>query len=189
MAIKLIVGLRNPGADYAATRHNVGAWFLKALVASVNASFAVDKKSHGEIASFTVQEQSCKGLLPLAFMNLNGLSVQAVCQFHRILPEEVLVAHDELDLEAGRVKLKTGGGHGGHNGLRDVIAHLGSRDFHRLRIGIGHPGHKTMVLNYVLGKPSVADKQLMEEAIDRALAIMPTVLSGNMAIAMGLLNG
>ncbi len=127
-------------------------------------------------------------VLPSVFMNQNGLSVRAVCQFYRITPDEILVAHDELDLPLGRVKLKTGGGHGGHNGLRDLINQLGSADFHRLRVGIGHPGHKDLVLNYVLGKPSQSDRQLITDALERSIAVVPTVVNGSMIVAMSQLN-
>lgn len=122
-------------------------------------------------------------------MNHSGLPVREVCQFYRIESHEILVAHDELDLPTGRIKIKTGGGHGGHNGLRDIITHLGNTNFHRLRIGIGHPGHKDMVLNYVLGKPSQQDRQLIFDAIERGIAVMPTLLTGPIAAAMNLING
>ena len=188
MSIKLIVGLQNPGAAYAHTRHNAGGWFADALAQSYKASFKVEKKLHGELAQMDINQYPCKVLLPTVFMNHSGLAVQSTCQFYKIEPHEVLVAHDELDLPAGRIKLKRGGGHGGHNGLRDIISHLGSTDFHRLRVGIGHPGHKDLVLNFVLGKPSQVDRQLIIEAIDRGLAVMPTVLSGSIEIAMSQLN-
>ena len=189
MTIKLIVGLRNPGSPYTHTRHNAGGWFVESLMQHHSAPFKIDKKLHGEIAQLDINNLSCKALLPLVFMNHSGLAVRAVCQFYKIEPHEVLVAHDELDLDVGRIKLKTGGGHGGHNGLRDIVSQLGSTDFHRLRVGIGHPGHKDLVLNYVLGKPSPNDRQLMFDAIDRAVAVMPTVLSGDIAVAMSQLNG
>ena len=187
MSIKLIVGLRNPGAAYASTRHNAGGWFLEALVKHYHATFKVEKKLHGELAQLDVNGVTCKALLPLSFMNHSGLSVQAVSQFYRIEPHEILVAHDELDLPAGRIKLKTGGGHGGHNGLRDIINQLGGTHFHRLRIGIGHPGHKDLVLNYVLGAPSQHDRQLIADAIERGVDIMPKALSGDMTVAMSQL--
>lgn len=189
MPIKLIVGLRNPGSTYSPTRHNAGGWFVEALARHYNALFKPDKKLHAELTQLETDGLSCKALLPLVFMNHSGLSVQAVCQFYRIEPNEIVVVHDELDLPAGRIKLKTGGGHGGHNGLRDIISHLDSRDFHRLRVGIGHPGHKELVLNYVLGKPSVHDRQLIFDAIERGIAVMPLVLSGGVAVAMSQLNG
>ena len=184
MSIRLIVGLRNPGAAYQHTRHNAGGWFVEALAKHDNAVFKSDKKMQGELADIS----SCKLLLPLTFMNHSGLSVRAVCQFYRIEPCELLVVHDELDLPAGRIKLKTAGGHGGHNGLRDIISQMGSNDFHRLRIGIGHPGHKELVLDYVLGKPSQVDRELIFDAMNRVVSAIPTVLKGNMAVAMSLIN-
>ena len=188
MAIKLIIGLRNPGSTYEYTRHNAGGWFVERLTEQYNSSFKVDKKLNSELANLEIDNLSCKTLLPLTFMNHSGLPTRAVCQFYRINPDEILVAHDELDLPAGRIKLKTGGGHGGHNGLKDIINQLGNPNFHRLRIGIGHPGHKDLVLNYVLGKPSQADKQAIMEAINRAVRVTPTVLTGNLGSAMNLLN-
>lgn len=189
MAIKLIIGLRNPGSAYEHTRHNAGGWFVETLTQRHNGSFKVEKKLHGEVASFTINNVTCKTLLPLTFMNHSGLATREIAQFYRINPDEILVVHDELDLAPGRIKIKTGGGHGGHNGLRDIIAQLGSSEFHRLRVGIGHPGHKDLVLNFVLGKPSPQDRQLMFDAIDRGVAVIPTLLTGNIAGAMNLLNG
>lgn len=184
MAIKLIVGLRNPGAAYAHTRHNAGGWFVEALAHDATISFKADKKLHSEIA----QVETHKLVLPLEFMNHSGIAVQAVCQFYRLNPNELLVVHDELDLPTGRIKLKTGGGHGGHNGLRNIITQLGSTEFHRLRIGIGHPGHKELVLNYVLGKPSSEDRVLIFDAIARGIAVIPQIIAGDMAGAMNQLN-
>jgi PTH1 family peptidyl-tRNA hydrolase len=188
MSIKLVVGLRNPGAAYQHTRHNAGGWFVEALVKQNHAVFKSDKKMRCELVDLDIQNIACKALLPLTFMNLSGFPVRLVCQFYRILPDELLVVHDELDLPAGRIKLKTGGGHGGHNGLRDITSQMGSSDFHRLRIGIGHPGHKDLVLDYVLGKPSQDDRELIFSAIDRGVTAIPTVLTGNMATAMNLIN-
>lgn len=189
MAIKLIVGLRNPGAAYAHTRHNAGAWFVEALATQNQATFKIEKKLHGELANFDIKNIACRAMLPLVFMNHSGLAVHAISQFYRIEPDEILAVHDELDLSVGRIKLKSGGGHGGHNGLRDMINQLGSSAFHRLRVGIGHPGHKELVLNYVLGRPSQHDKQLINEAIDRGIDVMPTVLSDRIEVAMSQLNG
>lgn len=188
MSIKLIVGLRNPGAAYQHTRHNAGGWFVEYLAKQENSTFKLDKKMQAETADLNIQNTPCKVILPLTFMNHSGFPVRAVCQFYRIEPNELLVVHDELDLPTGRVKLKTGGGHGGHNGLRDIISQLGSTDFHRLRVGIGHPGHRELVLDYVLGKPSQVDRELIFEAIDRCVNAIPTVLTGNMAAAMNLIN-
>ncbi|HBI22196.1 MAG TPA: aminoacyl-tRNA hydrolase [Legionella sp.] len=188
MSIKLIVGLRNPGSSYEHTRHNAGGWFVDALARHDHAVFKSDKKMHAELADIRLPQGVCKACLPLTFMNLSGLPVRAVCQFYRIEPSELLVVHDELDLPAGRIKLKTGGGHGGHNGLRDIISHLGRSDFHRLRVGIGHPGHKALVLDYVLGKPAQHERALMLDAIDRGIAVVPHLLTGDIAAAMNVLN-
>lgn len=189
MAIKLIIGLRNPGSAYEHTRHNAGGWLVETLTQRHNAFFKTDKKLHGELANFEVNKYPCKALLPLTFMNHSGLPAREVSQFYRISADEILVVHDELDLPAGRIKIKTGGGHGGHNGLRDIIQQLGCSDFHRLRVGIGHPGHKDLVLNYVLGKPTQQERQLIFDAIDRGIAVITTAITGNIAGAMNLLNG
>lgn len=188
MTIKLIIGLRNPGSAYEHTRHNAGAWFVNALAHRLNASFKSEKKLHCELAQIVMGEHHCKLALPLTFMNHSGLPAREISQFYRIAPQEILVVHDELDLPAGRSKLKTGGGPGGHNGLRDMIAQLGSGDFHRLRIGIGHPGHKDMVLSYVLGKPSPKDRQSIFDAIEQAIAVMPPIMNGELGAAMNLLH-
>lgn len=188
MAIKLIIGLRNPGSAYEQTRHNAGAWFLERLAKAHDATFKTDKKMHADISKLQILQHECKMILPLTFMNNSGRPAREVSEFYRIQPQEILVAHDELDLPAGRIKLKTGGGHGGHNGLKDICNYLGSSEFHRLRVGIGHPGHKDLVLNYVLGKPSPDDREAISEAITRAIAVMPEVLSGHLGNAMNQLN-
>jgi len=188
MTIKLIVGLRNPGSAYEATRHNAGAWYVNSLASHYNLSLKVNPKFHGEVGQFSIQDHTCFVILPTTFMNESGLAVRAVTQFYRIPAEEILVIHDELDLPVGRIKLKTGGGNGGHNGLRDIITHLGHSNFHRLRIGIGHPGHKELVSNYVLGKPSIADTQLINEAIDNTMAVVPELLAGHLSKAMNIIN-
>ncbi|MCX7117038.1 MAG: aminoacyl-tRNA hydrolase [Legionellales bacterium] len=151
--------------------------------------FRVDKKMHGEVGQLDFNGLSCKMLRPLVFMNHNGTSVCELSRFYAFKPDELLVAHDDLDLSVGRIKLKTGGGHGGHNGLRDLIQQLGHSDFHRLRIGIGHPGHKDLVLNYVLSKPSSLDRQLIDDALSRGMAILPMLLAGDVMKAMSQLNG
>jgi len=188
MAIKLIIGLRNPGSAYEHTRHNAGGWLALALAQRNSAHFKADKKMQAEMADLELNHQPCKLALPLTFMNHSGQPTRAICQFYRILPEELLVVHDELDLPVGRIKLKTGGGHGGHNGLRDITAQMGSGEFHRLRIGIGHPGHRDLVHQYVLNKPSAHDRQQIYDAIDRGIAVMPLVLSGDIARAMNQIN-
>jgi PTH1 family peptidyl-tRNA hydrolase len=188
MAIKLIIGLRNPGSAYEHTRHNAGGWLASLFAQRHNASFKIDKKMNAEVAQVELNENACKLVLPLTFMNHSGQPTRAVSQFYQIQPNEILVVHDELDLPPGRIKLKTGGGHGGHNGLRDIITQLGNPDFHRLRIGIGHPGHRDLVHQYVLNKPSLHDRQQIYDAIDRGIIVMPFLLSGDIARAMNQLN-
>lgn len=188
MAIKLIIGLQNPGPTYELTRHNAGGWFTKKLAQHYNSSFKLEKKLQAELAEIELNDYRGKLVLPLTFMNHSGLPVRLISQFYRVQPEEILIIHDELDLPPGCARLKTGGGHGGHNGLRDIVAQLGTPLFHRLRVGIGHPGHKDQVHQYVLSKPSVHDRQLIDEAINRGIDIMPLVLSGDLSRAMNQLN-
>ena len=188
MAIKLIIGLRNPGSAYEYTRHNAGGWLVAALALRHSVFFKLEKKLHAELADVDLNQHSSKLVLPTTFMNHSGQPTRLISQFYRIQPEEILIVHDELDLPPGRIKLKRGGGHGGHNGLRDIINQLGSTEFHRLRIGIGHPGHRDLVHQYVLGKPSIQDRQLMYDAIDRGMAVMPLVFSGDLPRAMNQLN-
>lgn len=188
MTIKLIIGLRNPGTAYEHTRHNAGGWFVTALAQRHHLFFKLEKKMQAERTDLELNQHLSQLILPLTFMNHSGQPARLISQFYRIEPEEILVVHDELDLPAGRIKLKTGGGHGGHNGLRDIIAQLGSPKFHRLRIGIGHPGHKELVHQYVLSKPSLQDRQLIYDAIDRGIAIMPLIFAGDLARAMNQLN-
>lgn len=185
--IKLIVGLKNPGAEYALTRHNAGGWFVDALAEQWDLSLKTEKSLQTELAQQTLDGTICRVMQPLTYMNHSGRSVRAVCQFYRILPEEILVVHDELDLPVGKAKFKRGGGHGGHNGLRDIIAQLGTTDFYRLRIGIGHPGHRDDVHDYVLGKPSQANKQAIQDIIERAIIALPLALGGQMEQAMNKL--
>ena len=188
-SIKLIVGLQNPGSAYEHTRHNAGGWFVKALAQRNSLNFKMEKKLSSELSELNTDGQKCRISIPATYMNHSGQAVVAIAQFFRIDVHEILVVHDELDLPPGRIKLKTGGGHGGHNGLRDICSKLGNGNFHRLRIGIGHPGHKDLVHNYVLGKPSIADRQLIVDAIDRGIAQIPTIIKGHMAEAMNQLNG
>lgn len=188
MAIKLIVGLRNPKEQYFLTRHNAGEWFLFDLAKKYNANFKAFKKLHGELASLEIDNFACKAFLPLTYMNHSGLAVKTVVNFLQIKINELLIVHDDLDLAPGRVKFKTGGGHGGHNGLRDIINQLKTADFHRLRIGIGHPQHRDLVVDYVLTKPTHEEKQLILLAIKRSIAEIATILSGDSAASMNLLN-
>ncbi len=181
--IKFIVGLKNPGAEYAKTRHNAGAWFIDAFAVEHNLQFKLEKKFHLELA-----EDHTYFAKPITYMNQSGLAVASFAHFYQIQPEEILVVHDELDLAPGVVRLKKGGGHGGHNGLRDIIACLGSSEFYRLRIGIGHPGDKDKVIGFVLQNPGLAEKIEIDQAIDRALDVMPDVLAGEMNQAMKKLH-
>lgn len=177
-SIQLIVGLGNPGPEYAATRHNAGFWFIEEVAKQCGATLRADTKFHGLIANASVQGHNCVLLQPTTFMNHSGLSVSSVAHYYKIKPENILVAHDELDLLCGNVKLKLSGGHAGHNGLRDIAHALKSPHFARLRLGIGHPGHKDKVLNYVLGQASSSERSKIELAIDKTLAVLPKVLSG-----------
>lgn len=188
MTIKLIVGLRNPGPNYKLTRHNAGEWYVDALSQQGHSHFKIDKKLHAELNQLEMNEGLCKLMLPIDFMNLSGFAVRAVSQFYRIEPHEILIAHDDLDLNSGRIKLKFGGGHGGHNGLRDIVQQLTTTDFYRLRIGIGHPGHKDLVSDYVLGQASKQDREQIDKAIQRAVEVTPMILSDRIDAAMNELN-
>ena len=188
MPLRLIVGLGNPGLKYAKTRHNVGAWFLTKLAAQKGLVFREESKFSGHIAALTNHSESCWLLIPSTFMNESGRAVQALTNFYKIPTEEILVAHDELDFPAGIIRLKAGGGHGGHNGLRDIIQRLGSNQFFRLRIGIGHPGHRDQVTPYVLGEPSVHEKTKINQAIDDCLAVVPDLLAGEIDRAFRYLH-
>lgn len=188
MGVKLIVGLQNPGQTYAATRHNAGAWFVEAFIAAHHLSYKVHAALKTALTSFEIEGQRCYFALPTTFMNHSGEAVRAIAQFYRILPNEILVVHDDLDLAAGRLQFKTGGGHGGHNGLRDIITQLGSAAFHRLRIGIGHPGHASFVVDYVLGKPSAADREAICAAIDRGITAVPLMIEGAFSHLMTTIN-
>ncbi len=178
--IKLFVGLGNPGADYEQTRHNAGFWWIDALSRELKAPLAFDKSYYGQVARTVVNGQTVWLLTPRTFMNLSGKSVAALARFFKILPEEVLVVHDELDIVPGQAKLKFGGSHAGHNGLRDIHAQLGSADYWRLRIGIGHPGSAAEVVNWVLKKPSPIDRLAIEECMERSLKALPALLAGDM---------
>ena len=186
--IKLFVGLGNPGPDYEATRHNAGFWWIDALSQELKAPLSLDKNYHGQVARTTVNGQTVWLLKPLTFMNLSGKSVAALARFFKVLPNEVLVAHDELDIVPGQVKLKFGGSHAGHNGLRDLHAQLGSADYWRLRIGVGHPGVKAEVINWVLKKPSQEHRVAIEDCIARSMKAIPDLLRGEMEKATMLIH-
>ena len=186
--IKLFVGLGNPGPEYEATRHNAGFWWIDALARELKAPLSLDKNYHGQVARTTVNGQTVWLLKPLTFMNLSGKSVAALARFFKISPAEVLVAHDELDIVPGQVKLKFGGSHAGHNGLRDIHAQLGSADYWRLRIGVGHPGVKAEVINWVLKKPSQEHCVAIEDCIERSLKAVPELLKGEIEKATMLIH-
>ena len=186
--LKVIVGLGNPGSKYTETRHNAGFWFIEQVARKYSAAFRADKKFHGDVAKISLEGKEIWLLKPATFMNRSGLAVQSLMSFYRINADQLLVAHDEIDLPPGTAKLKTGGGHGGHNGLRDIISQLGTKDFHRLRIGVGHPGSKDQVVDYVLHNASRDDRILIDRDIDDAVAVMPELASGNMERAMHVLH-
>jgi PTH1 family peptidyl-tRNA hydrolase len=183
--IRLVVGLGNPGREYQATRHNAGFWFADALARQLGATFAAEGKFHGSVAK---SGSDVRLLKPGTYMNLSGRSVAALARFFAIAPDEVLVAHDELDLKPGEVKLKFGGGHAGHNGLRDIVAQCGTPEFWRLRIGIGHPRDSDIpqqeVVDYVLKPPRGEEGGAIESAIDKALAAWPAIAGGEFERAM-----
>jgi len=182
--IQLIVGLGNPGAQYEATRHNAGFWWVDEVAASHASRLNVESKFFGIAGRLKADGHEAWLLKPATFMNASGRSVAALANFHKIPPEAILVVHDELDLEPGNVKLKKGGGHGGHNGLKDITAALGTPDFWRLRLGIGHPGHRNEVVNFVLHAPSREEMQLIEQTMDASTAVLPMLLKGNFEAAM-----
>ncbi|CAM4167319.1 MULTISPECIES: aminoacyl-tRNA hydrolase [Shewanella] len=187
--IKLIVGLANPGDKYERTRHNAGAWYVNELARVCGVSLVADSKYFGLTARATLYGKDVRLLIPTTFMNLSGKSVGALANFFRIAPDEILVAHDELDMPPGVAKFKLGGGHGGHNGLKDIIAKLGNdKGFYRLRIGIGHPGDKSMVSNYVLGKAPQTEQGLIEEVIDEAVRATEVLFKEDMSKAMHRLH-
>ena len=187
-ALRLIVGLGNPGPDYARTRHNAGFWFIDALAEQLGVRFGNDSKLQSESAKARIGGNDVWLLRPQTFMNHSGRSVTAALRFWKIEPGEMLVAHDELDLPTGTARLKFDGGHGGQNGLRDTIALLGHGQFHRLRIGIGHPGHKDKVTPWVLGRPGIGDEAAMRRSIDEALDVLPLAVAGDMNEAMKRLH-
>lgn len=188
-AIQLIVGLGNPGAEYEQTRHNAGALFVEALARKLGVSLAADKKYFGLTGKFSHQGRDVRLLIPTTYMNRSGQAVAALANFFRIPPAAILVAHDELDMPPGIAKLKLGGGHGGHNGLRDIIAQLGNQNsFYRLRLGIGHPGDKNLVSGFVLGRAPRSEQEKLEASIDFALDVLPEMLAGDWTKAMQKLH-
>jgi len=187
--VELIVGLGNPGPNYERTRHNVGADLVLELAKSLHAELKYESKFFGDTARVSIAGRDVRLLIPSTFMNLSGKSVAAMARFYQIAPENILVVHDELDMDPGTVRFKKGGGHGGHNGLRDTIKSLGNnKDFARLRIGIGHPGQANLVSDYVLKKAAPSDQQLIANSIDDALRHLPTAVEGQWEKAMTTLH-
>ncbi|MBS0293745.1 MAG: aminoacyl-tRNA hydrolase [Proteobacteria bacterium] len=178
--IKLFVGLGNPGPEYEATRHNAGFWWIDALARELKVTLVPERAYHGLMARTSIAGHSVWLLEPQTFMNLSGKSVAALARFFKIAPEEILVVHDELDLPPGQAKLKRGGSHAGHNGLRDIHAQLGSSDYWRLRLGIGHPGVKSEVIHWVLKRPAPDQRQLIDDSIAHSLKAYPAMLAGDM---------
>lgn len=181
--LRLIVGLGNPGAQYENTRHNAGFWWLEALACKLGVQLRNEPKFYGRAGKLASAQGDVWLLCPDTFMNLSGKSVAALSRFYKIPPESILVAHDELDLPPGTARFKQGGGHGGQNGLKDIQAQLGSTNYWRLRIGIGHPGSREAVTGHVLGKPMPAEREQMLAAIEAALDVWPELAAGNFAAA------
>jgi PTH1 family peptidyl-tRNA hydrolase len=181
--LRLIVGLGNPGAQYGDTRHNAGFWWLEALARRLGVALKSEAKFHGRAVRFGAVVGDVWLLCPDTFMNLSGKAVAALARFYKIPPESILVAHDELDLPPGTARLKQGGGHGGQNGLKDIHAQLGSGNYWRLRIGIGHPGSREEVTGHVLGRPTQAEREQMLKSIEAALDVWPELAAGNLAAA------
>jgi PTH1 family peptidyl-tRNA hydrolase len=184
----LIVGLGNPGSKYAETRHNAGFWFLDELSANAGVSLRPQAKLHAELARCELHERACILAKPATFMNHSGQAVRAVMDYFQVQPQNLLVAYDELDLPIGTVRLKHGGGHGGHNGMRDIFRHLQDPGFIRLRLGIGHPGIKDQVTSYVLNRPPAQEELQIRRSIGAAIGVLPDVLSGHLPKAMKALH-
>jgi PTH1 family peptidyl-tRNA hydrolase len=180
----LFVGLGNPGAQYEHTRHNAGTWFIESLAKRANVSLRNTTRFHGLHAAARLDDHECHFLIPTTFMNLSGQAVQALATYYKIPPQQILIAHDEIDLPTGSIKLKFDGGHGGHNGLRDIIRHLNTNQFHRLRIGVGHPGTSAEVHNYVLSPPKKAEREQIDQALEKAEDLLSLILKGQYQKAM-----
>jgi len=187
-SLRLIVGLGNPGSEYAETRHNAGFWFCERLARELGTSFARESRYHGFVAKARVAGADLWLLMPQTFMNRSGQAVQALAHFYRIEPGEMLVVHDELDIPPGQLRLKYGGGLGGHNGLKDITGRLGTQDYWRLRVGIGHPGDRNDVINYVLKPPRREEREEIDAALDRALLAWPTLAKGEFNAATQKIN-
>ena len=187
LTLKLIVGLGNPGREYARTRHNAGWWFVDELAQKYRGTWKHESREHRELTRIGIEDCEIWLMKPTSFMNNSGGPTASAANFYRVTPQQMLVVHDEIDLQPGVARLKQGGGHGGHNGLRDVIAHIGP-DFWRLRLGVGHPGSKDLVLGSVLDRPTASEQQRIEQAMTRSLAIMPELLRSGAQKAMHILH-
>ena len=187
--IQLLVGLGNPGPEHALDRHNAGFWFVDQIAVAAGASLKPERGFFGDVARVRLQGRELWLLEPSTYMNRSGQSVGAFARFYKIAPENILVAHDELDLPPGGIRLKQGGGNGGHNGLKDIQAQLGSPDFWRLRLGIGHPGERNEVVNYVLKPPRREEQAEIDAALDRCLLAWPKLALGDYAAAQRQLHG
>lgn len=186
--IKLIVGLGNPGPQYQNTRHNVGAWVIQALADQFQTPLKLETKFKGYYCSVMFADTECKLLFPTTYMNESGQAVLALTKFYKIPVEEILIAHDELDFLPGQIRLKKGGSANGHNGVQNIIDQLGSNEFYRLRIGIGRPSFKGAMVDYVLNKPTLAERAAIVSAINLALTVMPELIAGNMSQVMQVLH-
>lgn len=187
--IQLIAGLANPGKDYAKSRHNAGAWLIAALQHQHSlSSLKIEKKFHASVTTWSLAAGKCWVLIPNTYMNDSGRAIKAIANFYQIPPSAILIVHDDLDLLPGVARYKQGGGDGGHNGLKDIVKHLHSKDFWRLRLGIGHPGQRDHVHDYVLGCPSVSDKQRIDLAIEQALTTLTQFAEGKQDLAMQTLH-
>jgi peptidyl-tRNA hydrolase, PTH1 family len=188
MAVRLIIGLGNPGIEYQMTRHNAGAWLVQALAEKYSVELKFKTKFKGSFAQIKIESQELMLLIPTTFMNLSGDSVLAVINFYQIKPEEILVCHDDLDFPPGLARIKKGGGDGGHNGLKDIIKKIKSRDFYRLRIGIGRPRLEKEVVDFVLYRPTISQRKEINLAIAQAIEVIPDLISGQVEKAMQTLH-
>jgi PTH1 family peptidyl-tRNA hydrolase len=182
--MKLVAGLGNPGRKYQATRHNAGFWWVERLAESARATLRAEARFHGRTGRLAPPDGDAWLLLPETFMNHSGRAVAALASFYRLAPDQILVVHDELDLPPGTVRLKKGGGTGGHNGVSDIASHLGTKDFWRLRIGIGHPGVRDEVIDYVLCPPRAEERSAIDDSIERSLELWPLLAEGDTEAAM-----
>ncbi|GAB4221941.1 MAG: aminoacyl-tRNA hydrolase [Francisella sp.] len=186
--IKMIVGLGNVGKDYQDTRHNVGEWFINKIAKDNNQNFSSNNKLNCNLTKLNIYSHNIILVFPTTYMNNSGLAVSKVANFYKITTEEILVVHDELDIEPGQIRIKKGGGHGGHNGLKSINQHLGSNEYLRIRIGIGHPGHKSKVTNYVLSPPAIAQKNKIFQAIDKCILFLDDIINYNLEPVMQQLH-